>query len=183
MWQSIIYFPISLIDIDSNSVSFKSVLMGIWKTNTVIFSYPCLEWAIDHPKGKRQMILCGAKKRKMRTIWFVFLLVNITQKRRLFVPQIVARLRAVRLEQQQMAQDSNGPGIRRNCIDFIYVSLGWLILKWCFHVVVLQLRKRSNGDLKDKYRNIQLALARGGDRVNKREKTGDTLWTEEEKQA
>ena len=45
-----------------------------------------------------------------------------------------------------------------------------------------QLRRRSNGDLKDKYRNIQLSMSKSGDRIARREK-GDTLWTEEEKQA
>ena len=45
-----------------------------------------------------------------------------------------------------------------------------------------QLRRRSNGDLKDKYRNIQLSVAKSGDRMARREK-GETLWTEEEKQA
>eukprot|EP01036_Dinobryon_divergens_P028132 gene28132-37030_t len=44
------------------------------------------------------------------------------------------------------------------------------------------LRRRSNGDLKDKYRNIQLSVAKSGDRLARREK-GETLWTEEEKQA
>ena len=52
----------------------------------------------------------------------------------------------------------------------------------CTSHMTSQLRRRSNGDLKDKYRNIQLSMSKSGDRIARREK-GDTLWTEEEKQA
>ena len=47
----------------------------------------------------------------------------------------------------------------------------------------LQLSRRSNGDLKDKYRNIQLSLSRNSLEPRKRDKGGDLPWTEEEKQA